>query len=130
VYNNVAKTYQDAERSVISGRETESRVLMKGALKLKACQDNWDADNRDEVLEDALVFNQQIWSILQTELMREDHPMPRKLRMDLLALAAFVDKRIFEVLAYPSPEKVDTIININRNIAAGLNGSSPSRHPM
>jgi len=130
VYNNVAKTYQNAERSAISGRETEARVLMKGALKLKACQDNWDTDNWDEVLESALIFNQQIWSIFQTELMREDHPMPRKLRMDLLALGAFVDKRIFEVMAYPSPEKIDSIININRNIAAGLNGSASTEKPM
>jgi flagellar protein FlaF len=108
----------------MSGRETEARVLMKAALKLKVCQDNWESENRDDVLEEALIFNQQIWSIFQSELMREDHPMPKGLRMDLLSLGAIVDKRIYESMAYPSPEKLDTIININRNIAAGLNGLS------
>jgi flagellar protein FlaF len=106
----------------MSGRETEARVLMKAALKLKVCQDNWESENRDDVLEEALLFNQQIWSIFQSELMRDDHPMPKELRMDLLSLGALVDKRIYESMAYPSPEKLDTIININRNIAAGLNG--------
>jgi len=124
VYNNVARAYQNTERSVMSGRETEARVLMKAALKLKVCQDNWESENRDDVLEEALIFNQQIWSIFQSELMREDHPMPKELRMDLLSLGALVDKRIYESMAYPSPEKLDTIININRNIASGLNGLS------
>ena len=124
MYNNVARAYQNTERSVMSGRETEARVLMKAALKLKVCQDNWESENRDDVLEEALIFNQQIWSIFQSELMREDHPMPKELRMDLLSLGALVDKRIYESMAYPSPEKLDTIININRNIASGLNGLS------
>ena len=131
MYSNVAQTYQNAEKSAISGRETDARVLMKGALKLRACQDHWHDEDRDEKLEDALVFNQQIWSIFQTELMRGDHPMPKKLRMDLMALAAFIDKRIFEVMAYPSSEKLTTIIDINRNVAAGLNGSAfnEKEHP-
>ena len=123
MYNNMVQTYQNAERSAISGRETEARVLLKGALKLKECQENWQAKDREEKLEEALVFNQQIWSIFQTELMREDHPMPRKLRMDLMSLASFVDKRIFDLMAYPQSDKLTAIININRNIAAGLNGS-------
>lgn len=123
MYNNMVQTYQKAERSAISGRETEARVLMKGALKLKTCQENWGSNSQDEMLEEALVFNQQIWSIFQTELMRDDHPMPRKLRMDLMALASFVDKRIFDLMAYPASEKLTAIININRNIAAGLNGT-------
>ena len=123
MYNNMVQTYQNAERSAISGRDTEARVLLKGALKLRECQENWGSKGQEDKLEEALVFNQQIWSIFQTELMREDHPMPRKLRMDLMALGSFVDKRIFDLMAYPAAEKLTAIININRNIAAGLNGS-------
>ena len=32
-------------------------------------------------------------------------------------------KRIFDIMAYPSPEKLTIIININLNLAAGLRGS-------
>jgi flagellar protein FlaF len=42
------------------------------------------------------------------------------LRLDVLRLAAFIDRRIFETLAYPSPEKLSIVIDINNNLAAGL----------
>ena len=105
------------------GREIEAAVLTKAARKLKECQDNWDADDRDEKLAAALKFNQLIWSIFQGELQKEDNPMPKKLKVNLLRLSAFIDRRIFETMAYPAPEKLTTVININNNIAAGLRGS-------
>jgi flagellar protein FlaF len=107
----------------MSGREIEATVLTKAALKLKECQNNWDAENRDQKLDEALKFNQRIWSILQAELAKEDNPLPRQLRNDLLSLSVFIDRRILETLAYPSPEKLSIIIDINTNIAAGLRGS-------
>jgi len=42
------------------------------------------------------------------------------LREDILNLSLFVDKRFFEVMAYPSPEKLSIVIDINFNMAAGL----------
>jgi flagellar protein FlaF len=38
-------------------------------------------------------------------------------------LAAFIDRRIFETMAYPSSEKLNIVIDINNNLAAGLRGS-------
>jgi flagellar protein FlaF len=104
----------------MSGREIEAAVLSQAALKLKKCQDNWDADGIDKKLKEALEYNQQIWSILQGELVKPDHPLPRQIRYNLLALSAFIDKSVFEIMAFPSPEKLNIVIDINRNIAAGL----------
>ena len=98
-------------------------MLTKAALKLRDCQDNWDAPDRDQKLGEALKYNQRIWSIFQSELSRDDHEMPRKLRLDILRLAAFVDRRIFETMAFPEPNKLNIVININNNLAAGLRGS-------
>ncbi|MBW2169111.1 MAG: flagellar biosynthesis regulator FlhF, partial [Deltaproteobacteria bacterium] len=56
----------------------------------------------------------------QGELAREDNPLPKRLRLDVLRLSAFIDRRIFETIAYPTPEKLMIVININNNIAAGL----------
>ncbi len=120
MYQNALATYQSVERETISGRETEARVLTQGALKLQACQNNWDSKDNESNLSEALRYNQKIWSIFQAELTREDNPLPVQLQRDLLRLSAFVDKRIFETIASPSPEKLDVVININRNIAAGL----------
>ena len=111
------------DRKTISGRETEARVLTEAALKLKKCQEKWGGDELDAQLDEALRYNQKIWSLFQSELEREDNPLPGKLKIDILRLAAFIDKRIFEVMAFPSPEKLNIIININQNLAAGLRGS-------
>ena len=123
MYSNAANAYKQVDKATISGRETEARVLTEAALKLKKCQDKWETAEREQNLDEALRYNQKIWSLFQSELEKEDNPLPQKLRIDILRLAAFIDKRIFEVMAYPSPEKLTIIININQNIAAGLRGN-------
>jgi flagellar protein FlaF len=114
------QAYESVDKSTMSGREIEAAVLTKAARKLKDCQDNWQAGDRNAKLDIALKFNQRIWSIFQGELAREDNLLPKKLKVDLLSLSAFIDRRIFEIMAYPSPEKLTIIIDINNNIAAGL----------
>ena len=120
MYNSPLQRYEAVDKATMSGREVEAAVLSQAALKLKDCQDNWEANDREEKLNAALKYNQQIWSILQGELVKPDHPLPRQIRYNLMALSAFVDKRLFEIMAFPSPEKLNIVIDINRNIAAGL----------
>jgi flagellar protein FlaF len=71
-------------------------------------------------LSEALEFNQKLWSIFQSSVAAEDHPYPQELRTAVLRLGLFIDKRIFDVMAYPAPEKLNAIIGINQNLAAGL----------
>jgi flagellar protein FlaF len=117
------KAYENVSNATQSGREIEAAVLTKAAMKLKECQDDWDAPDRNSRLEEALKYNQRIWSIFQSELSREDHELPKKLRLDILRLAAFIDRRIFETMAFPEPQKLKIVIDINNNLAAGLRGS-------
>ena len=126
MYNHAVNAYKQVDKNTISGRETEARVLTEAALKLKKCQESWGSPDNDTELDQALRYNQKIWSLFQGELERDDNPLPGKLKIDILRLAAFIDKRIFEVMAFPSPEKLNIIININQNIAAGLRGSPGS----
>ncbi len=107
----------------MSGRETEARVLTQGALKLVDCQKNWDAPDRNARLDNALRYNQRLWSIFQVEVAKADNPLPASIKTNIVLLSRFVDRRIFETMAFPSPEKLDIIIKINQNIAAGLRGS-------
>ena len=122
MYNNALNAYKSVEKATVSGRETESRVLTEGAIKLRVCQKRWDDNARAEILDEALKYNQRIWTIFQTELGRKENPLPDHIKLDLLRLSSFIDKRIFEVMASPAPEKLDIIIKINENIAAGLRG--------
>jgi len=114
--------YRNVQKITSSGREIEALVLSRAAQKLAEVQNNWDAPDRDGQLDEALRYNQQIWSIFQGELLKEDNPLPKQLRADILSLSAFIDRRIIEVMAAPDPEKLNVIININLNISAGLGG--------
>ena len=117
------EAYQTIEKNIISGRETEARVLTKAALKLKKCQDCWDQDENQALLDEALKFNQRVWGILQGELAQDDNPLPKELRHDLIKLSTFINRRILETMAKPVPSKLNIIIDINNNIAAGLRKS-------
>jgi flagellar biosynthesis activator protein FlaF len=123
VYSNTLKNYQEVEKATLSGRETEARVLTKAAQKLLDCQRRWK-DGHFEELDAALKFNQKVWSIFQGELSKPENPLPTQVKADLLRLSGFIDRRIFETMSFPSSDKLDIIIKINQNIAAGLRGSA------
>lgn len=123
MYANLIKTYEMIDRAALPGGELEATVLLRAAALLKDCQDRWNEADHDERLRGALEFNQKVWTFFQAELTRPDHPLPQALRQDLLSLSSFIDKRIFETMAYPAPEKLTAVININRNVAAGLRES-------
>lgn len=118
------EAYRTAQSSgEVSGRDIEAAALTRCALLLDDCRKNWESPECEANLEEALRRSQMVWSILQSELVREDNPLPVVLRNDLLTLSLFVDKRIIEVMAKPAPEKLKILIDINLNLAAGLRGS-------
>ena len=123
MYAAQIEAYRTAQKETLSGREIEALALTNAALKLRKCQVDWDSEDRDGKRLKALQINQRIWTILQGELAKEDNPLPTQLKKDLLTLSLVVDKRTFEVMAFPSPEKLDMLIRINLNIAAGLRGN-------
>lgn len=117
------EAYRTAQNtSSRSGRDIEAAALTRCALMLSDCQRNWDDIDREVNLSEALRRNQMVWSILQSELVKEDNPLPIDVRNNLLTLSVFIDKRIIDVMAYPAPEKLKILIDINLNLAAGLRG--------
>jgi flagellar biosynthesis activator protein FlaF len=113
-------TYKKIAKSSESTRQTEARVLTQGAAKLNKCLDTLDDQGMHRALYDALIYNQKIWTIFQSELSREDNQQPLEVRKNLLTLGAFIHKQIRSALANPSQEKLNSIININMTIAKGL----------
>ena len=107
-------------RSVLSDREAESAVLMKAAAMLKHVQTHWSAPNRERALEQALQFNQRLWTFFQASVTEESNPLPGYLKENIVRLSAFVDRKTFEIMAYPSSDKLEILIGLNVNIAAGL----------
>jgi len=120
--DNPIDVYQSVEKETLSGRDLEAVVLSKAAVRLRAVQDQWNSPERVFLLEEALRYNQRIWTLLQVELTSPDNLLPKEIKQNLLTLSVFIDKRTFEAMAYPSADKLDVLININHNIAAGLRG--------
>lgn len=68
----------------------------------------------------ALRLNWRLWTIFQAELTVERSEVPQDIRVNMLTLCKFVDKHTVGALANPTPEALAVLIEINRNIAAGL----------
>lgn len=96
-------------------RRTESWALIESARRMA------EAARADtSAMRDALRLNWRLWTILQAELIGTGENLPSDLRSNMLSLAQFVDQHTLAILAFPEPEKMDVLIKINRNIAAGL----------
>ena len=120
MYQNALNTYSNIQKENLSGRELEASVLSRAGIMLKKVQQNWGALDRDEKLLEAVKFNQKVWSFFQAELTDPENPLPQNIRENILNLSLFIDKRLFEVMANPDPEKLSIVIDINYNIAEGL----------
>lgn len=120
MHQQSVNAYTTIQKENLSGRELEASVLSRAGLMLKSVKDNWGSPDRDQKLLEAVKFNQKVWSFFQAELSDPENPLPKNLREDILNLSIFIDKRLFEVLAFPEPEKLAIVIDIDFNIAAGL----------
>lgn len=114
--------YEAAGKAASSNRELEAAALFKAARKLEAVRREWDSPDRGDSLQAALRYNQHLWTFFQSELSMPDHEMLTDVRVNLLRLSSFVDRRTFEIMSAqePDPDQLQVLIDINRNIAAGL----------
>ena len=120
MFANARQSYDAATKTSVSGRELEARALYKAARQLEDCIRDWDTPGRAERLDLAIRFNQRLWSLFQTELAQPEHPLPLELRVNLLRLSQFIDKRSFEVMGRPDPSRLKALIDLNRQVAEGL----------
>jgi len=120
-YAKAAGAYGDhAQKNTPDQRELEGLVLLKSARMIQDLQDNWDNIN-SEVIEETLKYNRQIWLMFyDTAIENAEGDRPSALRSNIINLANFIFKREVEVLSAPQKEKLDVLININKEIAAGL----------
>ena len=122
-YTKALNAYDKTNKSSINDpREVEIRALLKSADRLQALRDNWGNHSVEDV-DNALTPNQRLWSIFAGEMQKEETGLDLAIRNNIANLALFTFKRTLEIRADGAPEKLDILININRNIAAGLQES-------
>lgn len=120
-YASAAGAYgSNAQKNAADPRETEARVLLKSAQQLQDLQKNW-GNVSAEALEDTLKYNRNVWMMFyDTAVENTEGTRPQPLRNNIYNLANFVFKRELDILAKPEKNKIDILININREIANGL----------
>jgi flagellar protein FlaF len=101
-------------------RATEAWALTESGRRLALAS----RGGRDS-MRDALRLNWRLWTIFQADLTvaMETQDQPSDIHINMLTLCQFIDKHTVAALSDPTPERLRVLIDINRNIAAGLRES-------
>ncbi len=109
---------QTKARASLSPRELEAEVLIKAAAKLAALKRDWEPTVN--ALDAPLAYNREIWAIFMAATEEPDCPMPAEMQRNIRTLGRFVINHSMKLLFEPAREKLDVLIEINQNLAAGL----------
>ena len=119
--SSAAKAYARTAQVSSSPRDIEAQTLLMAARKLVEVQQDLKGPG-DRRMNAALLFNRQLWTIFMSAAESNDNPQPIEVRQNILNIATFVLQRTLELQTNPTPEKLQSLIDINSNIAAGLAG--------
>jgi flagellar protein FlaF len=116
MYENHLKSYETVPTE---GNPAQSEVwaLTQAALKMRNAVESGDVDE----MKAAVRLNWRLWTIFQADLLSPRCEIPHEIRQNILTLANFIDKHSVKFMGAPVVEDVDVLININREIAGGLN---------
>jgi flagellar protein FlaF len=118
--HHAARTYGAVAKQTASPRDLEADLLLDAAARLQAIREGWD--KRQAELDGALTNNRKLWSIFLTSATSGDNPLPAAVRQNVANLGIFVFNETLAIQANPRPEALAALININRELAAGLRG--------
>jgi flagellar protein FlaF len=117
---SAAQTYGAIAKQIVNPRELEADLLLQAASRLQAIYDSWERGNAG--LSDALLYNRKLWSIFLSSVTSADHPLPVAVRQNVANLGLFVMNQTITMMSNPKRESLNSLISINRELAAGLLG--------
>ena len=115
-----ANAYARIANTTSSPRDIEAQALLKAANKLQAIVTNENASS--EQISEALMFNRKLWSIFLSDVLRDENQQPLQVRQNIANLGIFVLSQTMALQISPQVEHIKPLIEINRNLAAGLSG--------
>ena len=80
-----------------------------------------DESEQEQTMQ-ALMFNRKLWTIFLSEAMRDSNPQPIDVRQKIANISVFVLSQTAALQMSPQFDHFRPLIEINRNIAAGLSG--------
>ncbi len=113
--------YSTTANVTMPPRQLEASLLLKAATQLQDVHDSWTDDI--EVLDNVLQYNRRLWTVFVGAMTEKDNPLPLEIRNNIASLGVFIFGHSMELMEDPAPEKLLPLININKEIAAGLQGS-------
>lgn len=122
-YSQAAGVYNKQKKETPDQRELESHLLLKAANELRTLYERWD-DATVEDTDNILTYNRKLWTVFFDSAIENPDERPQMLRENIISLANFVFKRTIKILAERDKEKILVLIDINREIASGLNQSA------
>jgi flagellar protein FlaF len=117
-----SKAYAKTAKETLSPRELEASLLLNAAAKLQAVHDAWR--DKPAGLSEAVLYNRKLWTVFIDAVTRDDNKLPEQVRRNLTRLGVFVMGETFSLMTRPKPEHVESLIRVNRGIAAGLRGKA------
>ncbi|WP_398483149.1 flagellar biosynthesis regulator FlaF [Tardiphaga sp.] len=115
-----ANAYARTAQTTASPRDIEAQALLKAARKLQDVMT--DLGHTDAQFEEALLFNRKLWSIFVGDAMNDSNPESIEIRQNIANIGIFVLTQCAALKLQPDATKLQSMIDINRNIAAGLSG--------
>ena len=117
---SAANAYESISKQIASPRELEANLLLRAASKMAAVRDDWE--QKRQTLDEALLYNRKLWSIFLSSVTAPENPLPKNIRQNVANLGLFVMNQTVSITAERRPEGLNSLIAINREIAAGLLG--------
>ncbi len=96
---------------------TEAWALIEAARRMAEAT---AAEDAKEAMRETLRLNWRLWTIFQVELTTGESDVPEDVRMNMLTLCKYIDQHTVGAIAKPTTEKIEVLVNINRDIAGGL----------
>jgi flagellar biosynthesis activator protein FlaF len=106
-----AQAYARVIHATASPRENEANALLMN-----------NADATFQQMSDALLFNRKLWTIFLSEAHRDGNPQPLEVRQNIANIGLFVLSHTAAIQISRQRDQIKPLIEINRNIAAGLAG--------
>jgi flagellar protein FlaF len=136
-YQQASSAYSNNKAASLSDPRTmEAQALLKAAAKLDAIREMLKNNEKTRLADimPALDYHKKLWIVFADSAADQEHPLPQEIKNNIASLAVFMFKRVIDVMAEPKAEKLDVMIEINRQLASGLmktppkedNGEKPS----
>ena len=120
--NQAVQAYQQTARQTVPPRDLEANLLSAAAAHFQRIREDWDLLASE--LPTALKFNRKLWTVFVTSVIDDESRLEQNVRQNIANLGIFVLSQTAELQVAPVPEKLDILIKINRELAAGLLGQA------